>query len=234
MKRPGGAAVLAVLLAASVAFVAGAGAQEAGAQEAGRAGEAASPPAGTAPAVRQPEAPQAGAPQTGAPQARRPAPQLRAPARAAQAAPAGEPRPADGAAVLGVLDKRLGTTAEYVLKPGERFSFGRLSGVMRSCERTQPFERVQSAAFVQVTDQRPVLQGQAAQPAAPVFSGWLFAESPSLNPFVHPVYDVWLKSCTMRLPDGPPAKESAGSRSSPPASRSPGSRVGSTAGGGPA
>ena len=28
-----------------------------------------------------------------------------------------------------------------------------------------------------------------------VFNGWTFSSSPTLNPFDHPVYDLWLSSC---------------------------------------
>ena len=28
-----------------------------------------------------------------------------------------------------------------------------------------------------------------------VFNGWMFSSSPSLTPFDHPVYDIWLVSC---------------------------------------
>ena len=28
-----------------------------------------------------------------------------------------------------------------------------------------------------------------------VFNGWMFSSSPSITPFDHPVYDVWLKRC---------------------------------------
>ena len=118
-------------------------------------------------------------------------------------------------AVIGVLDKRLGSSTEFKLKPGESFRFGQISGVLQSCETTQPYERKQSGAFVQVTE-TPRAVGNA-KPGAPklVFSGWIFAESPSLNPFVHPVYDVWLKSCTMRFPDGPKSPANpAGNRTS--------------------
>ncbi len=129
-------------------------------------------------------------------------------------------------AVIGALDKRLGTTAEFTLKPGERFSFGRLTGVLQTCEKTQPFERKQSAAFVQIIDTpRPLTRGEQPKPRQ-VFSGWLFAESPSLNPMQHPVYDVWLKSCTMRFPDGPkppaaPGKAKAPSRRASPSAPAP-------------
>jgi hypothetical protein len=131
------------------------------------------------------------------------------------AKPTGTPGPNERTAVLAALDKRLGTTAEFTLKPGERFRFGRLSGVLRTCERTQPFERKQSAAFVQLVEQPVGLEGKAAPKPVLIFSGWLFAESPSLNPVVHPVYDVWLRSCTMRFPDGPkPPSSSTGKQGS--------------------
>jgi hypothetical protein len=28
-----------------------------------------------------------------------------------------------------------------------------------------------------------------------VFNDWTFASSPSIRPFDHPVYDIWLKRC---------------------------------------
>ena len=28
-----------------------------------------------------------------------------------------------------------------------------------------------------------------------VFHGWMFSSSPSIAPFDHPVYDIWLVSC---------------------------------------
>ena len=28
-----------------------------------------------------------------------------------------------------------------------------------------------------------------------VFNGWMFSSSPSLTPFDHPVYDIWLVAC---------------------------------------
>ena len=129
------------------------------------------------------------------------------------------PSPSERTAVLAALDKRLGTTAEFTLKPGERFRFGRLSGVLRTCERTQPFERKQSAAFVQLVEQPATAQGRAAPKPVLIFSGWLFAESPSLNPVVHPVYDVWLRSCTMRFPEGPKPPSSSTGRKSPSGGR---------------
>jgi hypothetical protein len=107
--------------------------------------------------------------------------------------------------VVGALAKRTGETRFFTLKPGQYVDFAALRIIARTCETTPPWERpALSGAFVQVDERRP------GQPAARVFSGWLYAQSPSLNVMEHPRYDVWLKSCTMAFPESPP---------SPPASR---------------
>jgi hypothetical protein len=33
-----------------------------------------------------------------------------------------------------------------------------------------------------------------------VFHGWMFATSPALHPFQHPVYDAWLIACMAAAP----------------------------------
>jgi hypothetical protein len=112
----------------------------------------------------------------------------------------------DRVLVVGALAKRTGETRSYTLKPGQYVDFAGIRITARTCETTPPWERpTLSGAFLQV-DER--LSGQVRR----VFSGWLYAESPSLNVMQHPRYDVWLKSCTMRFPEGPAP------RPSPPAS----------------
>lgn len=139
-------------------------------------------------------------------------------AQPAERAPAQEDQPptAGNEAVIGVLNKRLGTTRDFRLKPGQRFSFGTIRGVMHACERTAPWEtRQEEGAFVQIVEQ-PVAVARTESPPAPrtIFSGWLFARSPSLNPLRHPLYDVWLKSCTMDVPDGPDSSARSANRTS--------------------
>lgn len=140
-----------------------------------------------------------------------------APAKKAAAAKKEDER----TAVIGVLDKRLGTTEEFTLKPGGTFHFGRIDGVMKTCERTAPWEQPKQSGAFMVLVETPVARTKQEQvKPRTIFSGWLFAESPSLNPLQHPVYDVWLKSCAMNFPDKAPEKDmgsrtaSAGSPSS--------------------
>lgn len=126
----------------------------------------------------------------------------------------------DRVLVIGALAKRTGETRSYTLKPGQYVDFAGIRITARTCETTPPWERPKlSGAFLQV-DER--LSGQVRR----VFSGWLYAESPSLNVMQHPRYDVWLKSCTMRFPEGPsprPAAPSTAKKSPEPETAAPSS-----------
>ena len=99
-------------------------------------------------------------------------------------------------AVLGLLNKRNNVAEEIELKPGESREIGPVIVRVSACERTAPWEMPQqTGAFVQVD-----IQGRGDAQHRRVFSGWMFVESPSLNVVEHPVYDVWVKDCTMRFP----------------------------------
>ena len=121
-------------------------------------------------------------------------------------------------AVLGLLNKRNNVSQEIKLKPGEAREIGPVIIRVSSCERTAPWELPQeTGAFVQVDIRE---RGQAQHRR--VFSGWLFKESPSLNVVEHPIYDVWVKDCTMRFPgEEGPAKPSASPSGAPAAKPSP-------------
>lgn len=150
------------------------------------------------------------APLKPAPRSPKPAP----PKPATQAAP---DRPT---AVVGALNKRTGRSQFFTLTPGQRAVFGPLAIFVATCQTSPPWEHPKrSGAFVQVDETLSPAQGQRT--VRRVFSGWLFAESPSLNPVRHPVYDVWLRSCTMRFPDGPPAPSASPAQSRSNASKSP-------------
>lgn len=121
----------------------------------------------------------------------------------------------DRVLVVGALVKRTGETKFLTLKPGQYVDFAGIRITARTCETTPPWETPKlSGGFLQV-DER--LGGQVRR----VFSGWLYAESPSLNVMQHPRYDVWLKSCTMRFPDGPAPRAPAPSPPESAAKKSP-------------
>lgn len=131
---------------------------------------------------------------------------------------------AERVAVLGVLNKRDGSSRDITLKPGQAAKVGPLVVRLRACDQTADWEPEQlTGAFVQAD-----LQGRDGQYRR-IFSGWLYKESPSLNVVENPLYDVWPKSCTMRHaetgPDtvspsaGSPARSSAKKSARPTAEK---------------
>lgn len=143
------------------------------------------------------------------------------------AAQASLPTPnAERALTIGVLDKVSSETATLTLKPGQFVRFGKIRVIARICSAAPPWEKPHTGAFLQIDGPK----GKKGTPAR-LFSGWLFAESPSLNSFDHPRYDVWVKSCAMRFPEtgqgtlvvgaSRPSASAAASASSAPKSAPP-------------
>lgn len=107
---------------------------------------------------------------------------------------------AERVATLGVLNKRNGLSRDLTMKPGEAVRMGDLVIRLRACDQTEPWEADKlTGAFVQV-----IVKNTVGANWRKVFSGWLFKETPSINTVEHPVYDVWVKACTMRHPDAGP------------------------------
>ncbi len=105
---------------------------------------------------------------------------------------------------IGAINKRTGETRFFVGHPGDMFDFGSLHVVVRTCETTPPWEQRLTGAFLLIDERL------ARGPVRRVYSGWMFAESPSLHPLEHPRYDIWVNSCTMRFPETGPDTVSAG------------------------
>lgn len=120
-------------------------------------------------------------------------------------------------AVIGLLNKRNGESRDVTMRPGDAKRTGDVVLRLRACERTAPWEQDQlTGAFMQVD-----VRG-ADKVWRRHFSGWLFKERPALNVVQHPVYDVWVKSCTMSFPetgaetDTPSAPDKRSSAPKPP------------------
>lgn len=94
-------------------------------------------------------------------------------------------------AVLQGLDKITARIYTFEAPVDQTIGFGTLKVTVRTCRKRPPEYPPESAAYLQIIEQRPDEQ--------PVerFQGWMFASSPGLNPLEHPVYDVWLIDCRM-------------------------------------
>ncbi|MET0240312.1 MAG: DUF2155 domain-containing protein [Sphingobium sp.] len=107
---------------------------------------------------------------------------------------------AERVAVIGLLNKRNGITRDFTMKPGQALRVGSATIRLRACEQTAPWEDPpETGAFVQL-DVLETLDNKWHR----VFSGWLFKERPERNVVQHPIYDVWVKSCTMSWPETGP------------------------------
>ena len=139
-----------------------------------------------------------------------------------QADRAGTAQPRQGAdaqcssavVAIGAINKRTGETRIFTGNPGQGFDFGSLHVTVRTCEQTPPWDQKLTGAFLLI-DERLANGGTKR-----VYSGWMFAESPSLHPLEHPRYDIWVKSCTMRWPDTGPDTVVAGKGDAGPRPRS--------------
>ena len=98
-----------------------------------------------------------------------------------------------GFAVLQGLDKVTARTFTLVSPVGEFVQFGTLKIITRICEKKPPEETPESAAFLDISEIR------VGEPTVTVYRGWMFASSPAIAAMEHPVYDVWVLDCRMRL-----------------------------------
>ena len=93
-------------------------------------------------------------------------------------------------AELSILDKVSSKNTNIKVQVGEEFSFQNLSIKVLKCYNSKFDDDPEVTAFMQVKDISMNNNDKVF-----VFNDWTFASSPSIRPFDHPVYDVWLKKC---------------------------------------
>ena len=89
-----------------------------------------------------------------------------------------------------ILDKISSKNTSIKLKNGEEISYKDLSIKSIKCKNSEFDDNPEVTAYLQVRD----LTNQTKDDVF-VFNGWMFSSSPSIAPFDHPVYDIWLISC---------------------------------------
>ena len=93
-------------------------------------------------------------------------------------------------AELSVLDKVSSKNTNIKIQVGEEFSFQNLNIKILKCYNSEFDDDPEVTAYMQVKDTTMNNNDRVF-----VFNDWTFASSPSIKPFDHPVYDVWLKKC---------------------------------------
>ena len=93
-------------------------------------------------------------------------------------------------AELSILDKVSSKTSSVNIKVGDEFIFQNLQINVLKCQNSKFDDDPEVTAYMQVKDLKSANKNKVF-----VFNGWTFASSPSIRPFDHPVYDIWLKKC---------------------------------------
>ena len=89
-----------------------------------------------------------------------------------------------------ILDKISSKNTLVKLKNGELTIFKDLSIKSLKCKNSEFDDNPEITAYIQVKDLTDENNNEVF-----VFNGWMFSSSPSITPFDHPVYDVWLIKC---------------------------------------
>lgn len=91
---------------------------------------------------------------------------------------------------LKILDKVSSKSSKLKIEINSEVKFKNLKIKVLKCENSKFDDNPEVTAYLQVIDTESKNNDKVF-----VFNGWTFASSPSLKPFDHPVYDIWLVSC---------------------------------------
>ena len=93
-------------------------------------------------------------------------------------------------AVLTVLDKVNSQSEIVEIEVGKEYNFKNLSINILKCNNSKFDDDPEVTAYMQVKDTINIDENKVY-----IFNDWTFASSPSIRPFDHPIYDIWLKKC---------------------------------------
>ena len=89
-----------------------------------------------------------------------------------------------------ILDKISSKNELIKLVNNEEFVYKDLAIKSIKCTDSKFDDNPEIKAYIQVRDLTKKDRNNVF-----VFNGWMFSSSPSIAPFDHPVYDIWLVSC---------------------------------------
>ena len=89
-----------------------------------------------------------------------------------------------------ILDKISSKNNVLKIKIGDEIKFKNISIKSMKCKNSEFDDNPEITAYIQVKDLTRKNNDEVF-----VFNGWMFSSSPSIAPFDHPVYDIWLVGC---------------------------------------
>ena len=89
-----------------------------------------------------------------------------------------------------ILDKISSKNFLIKLNNGENYRYKDLLIKSMKCKNSEFDDNPEITAYIQVKDLTNKNKDDVF-----VFNNWMFSSSPSIAPFDHPVYDIWLVGC---------------------------------------
>jgi hypothetical protein len=89
-----------------------------------------------------------------------------------------------------ILDKVSSKSVLLKLKIGEEKEYNNLLIKSLKCKNSEFDDNPEITAYIQVKDLTSKNNDEVF-----IFNGWTFSSSPTINPFDHPVYNIWLTKC---------------------------------------
>ena len=89
-----------------------------------------------------------------------------------------------------ILDKVSSKSNLLKLKIGEEKKYKNLLIKSLKCKNSEFDDNPEITAYIQVQDLTNVDNDEVF-----IFNGWTFSSSPTINPFDHPIYNIWLMKC---------------------------------------
>ena len=89
-----------------------------------------------------------------------------------------------------ILDKISSKNTLIKIKNGDEIKHKDLLIKILKCKNSEFDDNPEITAYIQVKDITNKNRDDVF-----VFNGWMFSSSPSIAPFDHPVYDIWVISC---------------------------------------
>ena len=89
-----------------------------------------------------------------------------------------------------ILDKVSSKNNLLKIKIGEEKKYKKLLIKSLKCKNSEFDDNPEITAYLQVKDLTSKNKDEVF-----IFNGWTFSSGPTINPFDHPVYDIWLTDC---------------------------------------
>tara|TARA_Y100000590_G_scaffold397469_1_gene479043 strand:- start:746 stop:1138 length:393 start_codon:yes stop_codon:yes gene_type:complete len=94
---------------------------------------------------------------------------------------------------LQVLDKVTARISELSIRVGELKKYGSITIEIFECKKTPPEEIPEDFVLLQIIEKNKENNYEK------IFQGWMLSSSPTLAPFEHPTYDIWVKDCKIEI-----------------------------------